>query len=279
MDKAGLRAEDILCMGITNQRNTVCLWDRDTGKPLMRGIVWQDKRTSALLDEEREKPYMLQAVPECGGHYITSTASIVLKWIMENDAGAAAAVREGRALFGTVDTYLVWRLTGGAVHGMSRSNASSLGIYDYKSGDWCRTLIDGAGIPIEIFPRIMDEDGDWGSTTAFGGSIAITGVIGDQQASLFGQNCREAGTAKCTNGTGTFMDVNIGDKFIMPPPGLATMAAWTIGGKTKYLFEGELSVTGSAIQWLRDKLGILTSSQESYELAKSVPDSGGEPKA
>lgn len=275
METAGLHAGEIRCIGITNQRNTVALWDRETGKPLRRGIVWQDTRAGKLLDQMKELPYMREAYRRCGRPFVTNSGNILLRWLMDNEPPVAAAIRDGRALYGTVDTWLVWKLTGGRVHAMSYSNASSLGIYDAVNNDWCRDYFVEADIPMGILPALMDENAYYGDTTVFGPPIPITGVIGDQHASLFGQDCREAGTAKCTNGTGAFMDIHIGEQFALPGPGLATMVAWSIDGKRDFLCEGMLPVTGSAIQWLRDGMGLVSSYTDAYEQAQSVPDSGG----
>ncbi|MDR1246668.1 MAG: glycerol kinase [Clostridiales Family XIII bacterium] len=275
MDEAGLRAEDILCIGIANQRNTVCLWDKNTGRPIRRGVVWKDTRTSELLSKELEREYSELGPKRCGRQFVTSSATILLQWLMDNEADTRAALLSGNVIYGTVDSWLVWKLTGGAMHAISYSNASSLNVYDNIDDDWCAPIFEASGVPMNIMPRLKAEAGDYGVTKVFGAPIPITGVIGDQQASLFAHGCREAGDVKCTNGTGTFMDVNIGENYAEPNTGLATMVAWEIAGRRSYLFEGMLPGAGSAVQWLRDGLGLIGNYSDAHDLAVSVPDSGG----
>lgn len=276
LTRAGLRPEDMISIGISNQRNTVCVWSRSTGVPLCPGIVWQDTRTGELLARERQKAYVRDnEVTRCGRAFVTSSGVIVLKWLMEAYPAVAEAMEKKDLLYGSVETWLIWKLTGGRTHAMTYSNASSLGIYDFITEGWCHTVFEGAGVSMDILPRLYPEAGDFGHTEVFGASIPITGAIGDQQASMFMQNCRREGQAKSTNGTGTFFDINIGHTYKEPIPGLATMVAWEIGGQKTYLYEGMLPAAGAAVSWLKDGLGLIGDPKETCNLAVSVPDSRG----
>ncbi|MCI8991222.1 MAG: glycerol kinase [Eubacterium sp.] len=276
MQKAGILPEEIIAMGITNQRNTQCVWDRKTGKPLLKGIVWQDTRTRKLLDEMRRMDCIrMHEVRHCGRRYVVNSSPVTLRWIMDHRPDIAEKMTAGEAAFGSVDTWLVWKFTGGRVHAMTYSNASSLGIYDMIEDCWCAPVFEGTGVPMSVLPELYEEVSDFGTTDVFGAPIPITAVIGDQQASMFAQNCRSVGTVKCTNGTGTFMDINIGSKYVPPQTELAAMVAWSIHGQKTYLYERMLPVAGSAVQWLRDGLGVIKDAAESYDMAMSVPDTGG----
>lgn len=276
MDRGNISPEEIISMGITNQRNTQCVWDRKTGKPLLRGIVWQDTRTRKLMDEMRKLECIkVHEVKHCGRRYVVNSSPVLLRWIMDHHPDIAKKMMEGQAAFGSVDTWLVWKFTGGRVHAMTYSNASSLGIYDMINDAWCTPVFEGTGVPMSVLPELYEEVSDFGETDVFGTPIPITAVIGDQQASMFAQNCRSIGTVKCTNGTGTFMDINIGSRYVPPKTEMAAMVAWSIHGKKTYLYEGMLPVAGSAIQWLRDGLGVISDAAESCDIAMSVPDTGG----
>lgn len=276
MRRGNILPEEIIAMGIANQRNTQCVWDRKTGKPLLKGIVWQDTRTGKLLDKMR----MLECIKthevrHCGRRYVVNSSPVTLRWIMDHWPDIAEKMAAGEAAFGSVDTWLVWKFTGGRVHAMTYSNASSLGIYDMINDRWCAPVFEGTGVPMSVLPKLYEEVSDFGTTDVFGTPIPITAVIGDQQASMFAQNCRSMGTVKCTNGTGTFMDINIGSEYVPPQTELAAMVAWSIHGQKTYLYEGMLPVAGSAVQWLRDGLGVISDAAESYDMAMSVPDTGG----
>ncbi|MGI6193525.1 MAG: FGGY family carbohydrate kinase [Christensenellales bacterium] len=275
MEKAKLTAEDIACIGVTNQRCTYALWNKHTGEVLGRGIVWQDTRAAHIVDAIDMNRYMTEVRTHIGTFPASCRIHIVLKWLMDNDPAAAEAIKSGDYIIGTIDTWLIWKLTGGKVHAISSSNATSAGAFDMKNNCWYAPLFKEYGVPMHVLPEVRDEDANYGETTVFGATIPITGAIADQQSSLFGQNCRVAGTAKCTNGTGTFMDINTGDAFNVPPMALDYMSAWTLSGKRMYVAEGMMAVTGSAVQWLRDGLGIITSSAETETLAASVQDTNG----
>jgi glycerol kinase len=275
MKEAGLGAEDILCIGVANQRNTVGLWNRNTGRPIRRGVVWKDTRTSGLLERELRRGYAANGPLRCGRQFVTSTATVLLQWLMENEPETRAGLLSGDIAYGTVDAWLVWMLTRADTHATSYSNASSLTVYDNIDDGWCTPIFEAAGVPMHILPKVRPEAFEYGATTAFGAPIPITGVVGDQQASLFAHGCHEAGDVKCTNGTGTFMDINIGPGYAAPDIGLATMVAWEIAGKRSYLLEGMLPGTGSTVQWLRDGAGMIESEADAHEVAASVADSGG----
>ncbi len=224
MSKIDLKAEDIACIGITNQRCTYGIWNKHTGKPFRRGTVWQDTRAAKIVSNIDMKRYDAEFKPLVGVGSSAVTMNNILKWFLDNEPETAAAINSGDYIVGTVDSWLIWKLTGGKVHAISSSNASACGCFDMKYNRWCEPLFTEYGIPLNILPKICDEDADYGETTVFGAPIPITCAIADQQSSLFAQNCRVAGTAKCTNGTGTFMDINIGKEFAIPPTGLGTMS-------------------------------------------------------
>lgn len=275
MENAGITAEEVACLGITNQRSTTLLWDKLTGKPLRRAIVWQDTRSASIVDELASTQLQKDMLEHCGMGFSCSTLGTHLKWLMDNVPGIKEALQTKDVLLGTIDTWLVWKLTGGAVHAVASSNASAMCSLDCENISWYAPMFAELGIPMHILPQIKNEADDYGVTTVFGAPIPITGVIADQQSALYAQECRTAGTVKCTNGTGTFLDINIGTNYTPPAPGLTTMVAWTIGGKPTYMFEGFLHVTGSAVQWLRDGLGIIETSAQTEEIARSVPDTNG----
>lgn len=228
-----------------------------------------------MLDEIKSRTSVHQALEEVKISISACRAYVQIEWWLKNDPKIAQAVQEGRALFGTIDTWLIWKLTGGKTYAVSSSNASAMGAFDSRTHDWHKGFFTEIGYPLELLPSIYDENANYGETTAFGLPIPITGVIADQQAALFAQNCRVPGTAKCTNGTGTFMGINIGRDAVKAPQGLDLMAAWTIDGEADYMFEGMLAVTGSAVQWLRDGLSIIQASAETEALASSVSDTNG----
>lgn len=276
LEKAGLTAADIAAMGITNQRNTVACWNKETGELYGNGIVWQDTRVAARIDERDAKEgYIKKVMDICGYQVCACIGDLVLEWMVENIPNLKEDLLSGKACYGTVDTWLTWKFTEGRSYKIASSNASALGIYDHINDCWAEELVTAIGLNTSIFPEVVAEDSIFGETTLLGEAIPISGVIADQQSSLFGQNCRVSGSAKCTNGTGSFMDINIGTEFAYPGGGMSTMTAWTVGGKRNYMYEGNVFVTGSAIQWLRDGLGIIAASSETYDLATSVDSTEG----
>jgi glycerol kinase len=277
MEKANITADDIDCIGITNQRATCVVWDKDTGEPLYNAIVWQDNRTADFC-EKLNKSELGEKVRKSTGWTIAPVySSIMLKWYLENVPIIKEKIEKGKALFGTMDTWLAWKLTKGRVHAVGYSNASVMGSLDLESAKWNKEFLDYLGVPISIYPELISDSGDFGYTdkSIFGKEIPITSMIADQHAALFAQGCIKAGMAKCTNGTGTFIDVNVGNRCVISDKGLNTVIAWKINNEISYGVEGYAAVTGSAVQWLRDGMKIIKNSSETEKLATSVPDSNG----
>ena len=265
-------------VGITNQHETAVLWDRRTLAAPRRAIVWQDRRTTAICDRLRDaghEPRVAQLTGLRLDPYFTGTK---LTWLAEHDQASWAGVLSGQVAVGTVDAYLVARLTGGAVHATDPSNASRTLLFDIHAGEWSEELCDLLAVPRSALPEVRRSSGDFGRTdpSAFLGlDLPIAGVAGDQQAALFGQACYRDGESKCTYGTGSFVLVNTGGTAVRSDAGLLTTVAWDIGDGLVYALEGAVFVTGSAIQWLRDGLGIISNASESEAVAGSVEDSGG----
>ncbi len=275
IQEAGASPSEIDSIGITNQRATTVIWDKTTGEPLSKAIVWQDNRTAEECRRLNESPWGEKARKATGWTVAPVYSSLMLKWLVENVAEVQAKLKTGEALAGTIDTWLVWKLTEGRTHAVSYSNASVMGSLDLSTGEWYTEFLEHLGVPLSLLPEIRNDSGDYGSTTLFGAEIPITGVIADQHAALYAQGCRTAGKAKCTNGTGSFLDVNIGENCVVSDAGVNTVIAWKIGDKITYAIEGYAPVTGSAIQWLRDGLEVIKESGETEALARSVPDSNG----
>jgi glycerol kinase len=277
MKEAKLTAADIAAIGITNQRATSVVWDKVTGKPLYKAIVWQDSRTGPRCAELNASEWGEKAKKATGWTIAPVYSSLMLEWLLKNVPEVKKKVDSGEALFGTIDTWLVWKMTGGRTHAISYSNASVTGSLNLETGEWYKEFLDYLGVPVSIYPKLTDDSWDYGMTEAelFGEPIQIAGCIADQHAALFAQGCWTAGMAKLTNGTGSFLDVNIGEKCVVLKGGINTVIAWRIGGKLQYAMEGYAAVTGSAIQWLRDGLGVIEKSSESEALARSVNDTNG----
>lgn len=276
MEQAGASAEDISAIGITNQRATSVIWDKETGLPICKAIVWQDSRTANRCAEINESEWGKKAKNATGWTVAPVYSSLMIEWLMKNNEEVAKKLLDGSALFGTIDTWLVWKLTGGKRHTISYSNASVTGSLDLASKTWYKEFLDYLGIPVSIYPEIVDDSGDFGETypELFGTSIPITSCIADQHAALFAQGCREGGMAKLTNGTGSFLDMNIGEKCVVLE-GADTVIAWKVGDKINYALEGYAAVTGSAVQWVRDGIKFIKSSSEIEALARSVDDTNG----
>ncbi|MGB3933354.1 MAG: glycerol kinase GlpK [bacterium] len=277
LEKAGLEAEDIAAIGITNQRATTVVWDRHTGQPICPAIVWQDTRTAKTCAEINATEWGEKARLSTGWTVAPVYSSLMLQWIFENVPGAREKAEQGDLLFGTIDTWLIWKLTGGRTHAISYSNASVTGSLDLESLTWNQEWLNYLGVPLNIFPEPRDDSGDYGVTDGdlLGAEIPILGAIADQHAALFAQGCMEPGTVKCTHGTGTFLDMNIGPNPTVSNYGLNSIIAWRIKGKTTYGLEGYASVTGAAVQWLRDGAELIQNSKETEALALSVPSSDG----
>jgi glycerol kinase len=277
MAKTGTAAENIAAIGITNQRETTVLWDRRTGRPIHRGIVWQDRRTADRCDELRRQgaaPRMEAATGLVLDPYFSGTK---IEWLLDHVPGARAMAEAGHLAFGTIDTWLIWNLTGGRLHVTDASNASRTMMMHVKTAQWDPEMLDLLRIPKTLLPEICPSSGVLGQTDAehLGAAIPIAGVAGDQQAALFGQNCTHHGMAKNTYGTGCFMLMHIGDQPTPSKRRLLTSVAWRTARGIEYALEGSVFIAGAAVQWLRDGLGIIGSSAEVESLARSVPDNDG----
>lgn len=273
--KAGLTATDIAAIGITNQRETTVVWDRKTGAPIHHAIVWQDRRTAAICDRLKARglaPTIRRKTGLVVDAYFSGTK---LEWILRHVPGARARARAGELAFGTVDSWLVWNLTGGRVHVTDASNASRTMLFNLRTGDWDDELLELLDVPREVLPTVRSSSEVYGETTLFGGAIPIAGIAGDQQAALFGQACTQPGMVKNTYGTGCFMLMNTGAKPIASKNNLLTTVAWRIGNRTEFALEGSIFIAGAVVQWLRDGLGIIKSSSEVESLASRVPDTHG----
>jgi len=274
--RAGLAPGDITAIGITNQRATTVVWDRSTGEPITPAIVWQDTRTGAYVDELRDT--WGAAVYERTGWALAPVYSALsLRWILENVPGARRRAQAGELAFGTIDSWLIHRLTGGAAHVISASNASVTGSYDLLEDRWYTEWLDALGVPVTMFPQVCDDSGALGVTDpeVFGARVPIASAIADQQAALFAQGCLRPGEVKCTHGTGTFLDMNVGSTPIISSNGLNSLIAWRIDGQTTYGLEGYAAVTGAAVQWLRDNARLVHHAAETETLARAVDDNGG----
>lgn len=277
LGKIGAQASDIAAIGITNQRETTIVWDKETGKPIYNAIVWQCRRTSETVDrlkEEGLEDYIRATTGLMADAYFSGTK---IKWILDNVQGAREKAREGKLLFGTVDSWLIWNLTKGEAHVTDYTNASRTMIFDIHKLVWDDRLLERLDIPRQMLPKVMPSSGLFGYTSEglIGAKIPICGAAGDQQAALFGQCCFEAGMAKNTYGTGCFLLMNTGDKAIRSCNGLITTLAASIDGKPVYALEGSVFVAGAAIQWLRDELKLIEDSSDSDWMSASVPDSNG----
>jgi len=276
--EAGLRGADVAAIGITNQRETTGLWDRRSGRPLHHAIVWQDRRTTeacAKLKQGGHEPRVREKTGLVLDPYFSATK---IRWLLDNVKGAREKAEAGEAAFGTIDSFLVWRLTGGAAHVTDVSNASRTLLMDLRSRAWDRELLDLFGVPRSVLPEIMPSSAVYGTTRgvkALPDGIPVAGIAGDQQAALFGQACFEPGEAKCTYGTGAFLLQNTGPQPIFSSRGLLTTVAWSVGGEVAYALEGSSFIAGAAVQWLRDGLGLIEKSADVEALAKQVKDSGG----
>ena len=277
IEKASLGPENIDAIGITNQRETVVVWDKNTGEPVYNAIVWQDKRTSDYCDQLKSKGYE-QSVREKTGLVIDSYFSgTKVKWILDNVDGARQNAEAGNLLMGTIDTWLIWKFTNGGVHVTDVSNASRTMLYNINNMSWDEDLLQLLDIPKGMLPEVKQSSEVYGHTKSVFDNveIPIAGIAGDQQAALFGQMCTKKGMAKNTYGTGCFMLMNIGDKPKLSTKGLLTTVAWKINNKTTYALEGSIFIAGAVVQWLRDGLKIIEKSSDVEALADSVEDTGG----
>jgi glycerol kinase len=275
--RAGATAAEVAAIGITNQRETTLVWERATGRPIHRAIVWQDRRTAELCDHlklQGLEPLFTHRTGLVLDPYFSGSK---LRWILDHVPGARQRAEAGELAFGTVDTWLVWNLTGGAVHATDASNASRTLLYNIHNGDWDDKLLQLMRIPRAVLPNVVPTSGVVGASAAafFEGAIPIAGIAGDQQAALFGQRCVVPGMVKNTYGTGCFMLMHTGERAVESKNRLLTTVAWLQGQRREYALEGSVFIAGAAVQWLRDGLGLIRSAEEVEPLARSVPDNGG----
>ena len=277
MARAGLQASDVAAIGITNQRETTIVWDRDTGAPIHNAIVWQDRRTAQMCDSLKAAGHEALITSRTGLLLDAYFSGTKVKWILDHVSGAREAANAGRLAFGTVDSWLIWKLTGGAVHATDVTNASRTLFFDITKGAWDEALLAIFDVPRSMLPQVRGSSEVIAETAGklFAARIPIAGVAGDQQAALFGQCCIAPGMVKNTYGTGCFMLMHTGSTPTPSRNQLITTAACAVSGNAQYALEGSVFVAGAAVQWLRDGLGIIKSSSEVEALARSVPDNGG----
>lgn len=277
MQKIGATYSDVAAIGITNQRETTVVWDKNTGEPVFHAIVWQCRRTSEYCDSLKAKGLTDSFRSKTGLVIDAYFSGTKLHWILENVPGVRARAEKGELLFGTIDTWLMWKLSGGKIHATDYSNASRTLMFNINTLEWDKEILAELNVPASMLPKAMPSSGLFGYSDAqfFGGSIPIAGAAGDQQAALFGQTCFQAGEAKNTYGTGCFMLMNTGEKPVFSKNGLVTTIAWGLDGKVNYALEGSIFVAGAAIQWLRDELKIVDASPDSEYMANKVKDTNG----
>ena len=277
MANIGATAADIAAIGITNQRETTIIWNKFTGRPIHNAIVWQCRRTASYCDQLAEEGLVDTIRSKTGLVIDPYFSGTKIRWILENVSGAREQAEKGELLFGTVETWLIWKLTGGKVHITDYSNASRTMLFNINTLQWDQEILDKLEIPRSMLPQPMPSSGLYGNTTAqfFGGPIPISGAAGDQQAALFGQTCFDPGDSKVTYGTGAFLLMNTGETPIFSNNGLVTTIAWGLDGKVHYALEGSIFVAGAAIQWLRDELRFIESAADSEYMAQKVKDTNG----
>lgn len=274
MTQVGAKAADIAAIGITNQRETTIVWDKSTGEPIHRAIVWQDRRTTQICQGMKtagHEPMITHRTGLLLDPYFSGTK---LAWLLDNVDGARLRAEAGELLFGTVDCYLIWRLTGGAVHATDATNAARTLLYDIRGGQWDAEICALLNIPMKMLPDVRDCDGDFGQTMPdlFGAAIAIRGVAGDQQAATVGQACFQPGMMKSTYGTGCFALLNTGDTLVSSQNRLLGTIAYQFSGVTTYALEGSIFIAGAAVQWLRDGLGIIEDASQTQGLAEAADE-------
>src|SRR5438093_7116024 len=275
--KSGLKAKDVTAIGITNQRETTVVWDRRTGEPIHNAIVWQDRRTASFCDELKRDGHADLIRRKTGLVIDAYFSGSKVRWLLDHVPGARERARRGELAFGTIDTWLMWNLTGGALHVTDPSNASRTMMFNLQTGAWDDELLRVLDVPRELLPEVRSSSEVYGDTIPgiLDASVPIGGIAGDQQAALFGQNCFTRGLAKNTYGTGCFMLMNIGSQPTPSQHQLLTTVAWKTNGQTDYALEGSVFIGGAVVQWLRDGLGLIKSSADIEPLAASVPDCGG----
>jgi glycerol kinase len=273
LKKAFLKASDILSIGITNQRETTVVWDKETGEPIYNAIVWQDRRTAERCQELRQQDGLVEMLTRKTGLLLDPYFSASkIEWILDNVEDARARAEAGELLFGTIDTFLLWRLTGRTQHATDATNASRTLLFNIHTNEWDRELLELFNVPVSMLPEVRDCAADYGHTDAdlFGSEIAIGGIAGDQQAALIGQACFTPGMAKSTYGTGCFMIMNTGEKALKSKNRLLTTIGYRINGKTIYALEGSIFMAGATIQWIRDGLQLISNAKETQSLAEET---------
>lgn len=278
LSEKDIKPEQVAGIGITNQRETTVVWDKETGKPVYNAIVWQSRQTADICDELKEKGYTDFVREKTGLEIDAYFSGTKVKWILDNVEGAREKAEQGKLLFGTIDTWLVWKLSGGKAHVTDYSNASRTMMFNIHTLEWDQELLDLLTVPKSMLPEVRPSSEIYAKTDPvhfFGQEVPIAGIAGDQQAALFGQACYSEGMAKNTYGTGCFMLMNTGEKAVASKHGLVTTIAWGIDGKVEYALEGSIFVTGSAIQWLRDGLRMIKSAPESEDYATKVDSTDG----
>jgi glycerol kinase len=275
--KIGAAPSEIAAIGIANQRETTIVWDRKTGAPVYNAIVWQDRRTASFCEQLKQSGLSDKIRSKTGLIIDAYFSGSKIRWILDHVEGARKKAEEGRLAFGTVDSWLVWKFTNGAVHVTDITNASRTMLYNIREQKWDDELLQIMGIPAGMLPEVKESSEQYGETdtSLFPAKIPIAGIAGDQHAALFGQMCVEKGMVKNTYGTGCFMLMNIGDRFVESKNNLLTTVAWKINGRIQYAFEGSIFIAGAVVQWLRDGLGIIRNSSEIEVLAKQVEDTDG----
>lgn len=275
LQQAGLTASDLACIGITNQRETTLVWDRTSGEPIHRAIVWQDRRTSKYCNDLKQDPALVSSIQQKTGLLLDPYFSATkLRWILDEVPGAREKAEKGELAFGTIDCFLLWRLTGGKSHATDATNASRTMLYNIQDQQWDQELLQQFDIPESVLPQVKDCAAEFGvcEKSILGAPVAITGMIGDQQAAAFGQGCFEAGMAKSTYGTGCFLLMNTGDKILVSQNKLLGTIAYRLNGETSYAVEGSIFMAGATMQWIRDGLGLITKASESETLAEETTD-------
>lgn len=273
--KSGIDINKVKTIGISNQRETTIVWNKNTGKPIYNAIVWQCRRTSSIVEQMKKdhlEEYVLQNTGLVLDAYFSATK---LRWILDNVEGAQQEAEKGNLLFGTVDTWLIWKLTGGKVFATDYTNASRTMLFNIKTLTWDKKLCEYFNIPLSMLPKVKNSSDDFGKVSILGRNIPISGVAGDQQAALFGQTCFKEGEIKNTYGTGCFLLMNIGNKFVVSKHGLLTTIAATYDNKIQYALEGSIFVGGALIQWLRDELRFIVESSDSEYFASKVNSNNG----
>ena len=277
MSKLNITAEDIAAIGITNQRETTVIWDKETGVPIANAIVWQCRRTSDIIDDLVKAGHGDSIRQKTGLVPDAYFSGSKIKWLLDNVPGARRRAAAGKLLFGTIDTWLIWKLTGGRVHVTDYTNASRTMLFNIHTLEWDKDLLELLDVPASLLPEVKPSSCVYGKTDfeMFGGEIPIAGAAGDQQCALFGQTCFEPGEVKNTYGTGGFLLMNTGDTPVSSKNGLVTTIGWGLDGKVTYALEGSIFVAGAAIQWLRDEMDFFEHSRQVSDLASKVPDTGG----